>query len=158
LIGFAAATLLIGATTACETQPAGRIAFVPTAAVSPIPVQLIPQALPLVPLAGFICPLSSPFTTSFNLVIGTVPTNLFFQGLTVQPIDQNGVAGLSTVLTTTEIAGSGSALITAGTTRTFLLQPQFGCGVSVPQVFLTDIVLVDSFGSVHHTTLKTPFR
>jgi hypothetical protein len=158
VIGFAAAALLIGATTACETQPSGRIAFAPTAVTSPVPVQLIPQSLPLVPVPGFICPLSSPFTTSFNLVIGSVSANLVFQQLTLQPVDRHGVTGVSTVLTTTDLAGSGSALISAGATRTFSLQPQFGCGLSVPQFFVADIALLDSFGSLHHTTVKAPFR
>jgi len=155
---FAAAALLVSATTACETQPAGRIGFVPTAAVSPAPVQLIPQTLPLVPVPGFICPLSSPFTTHFNLVIGAAPTDLSFQRLTLQPVDGHGVTGLSTILTTIDIGGSASALINAGATRIFPLQPQFGCGVSVPQFFIADIVLSDSFGTLHHTTLKAPFR
>ncbi len=159
LICVAAATLLVCATTACETQPSGTIAFAPTtAAVSPAPVQLIPQTLPLIPLSGSICPLSSPFTTRFNLVIGAATTNLSFQRVTLQPIDNRGVIGLSTILTGAEIAGSGSMVVSAGTTRTFPLQPQFGCGVSVPEFFIADIVLLDSFGSLHHTTLKAPFR
>jgi hypothetical protein len=155
---FATATLLIAATTACEAQPPGGIAFAPTAAVSPVPIQLVPQAPPLVPLAGSFCPLSSPFTTTFTLVIGAAPTNLVFQRLTLQPIDGRGVTGLSTVLTGTQIAGSATAFVSAGATRAFLVQPQFGCGVSMPQFFVAEIELLDSFGSLHHTTLKAPFR
>jgi hypothetical protein len=155
---FAAAALLTCATTACETQPSGRIAFAPTAAVSPPPVQLIPQALPLIPMSGFICPLSSPFTTRFNLIIGTASTDFAFERLTLQPVDGRGAIGVSTILTATDIAGSASSLIRAGATRTFALQPQFGCGVSLPQFFVADVVLSDSFGALHHTTLKAPFR
>ena len=158
VICFAAATLLIAATTACETQPSGTIAFAPTAAVSPAPVQLIPQALPLIPLSGSMCPLSSPFTTRFNVVISAASTNLSFQRLTLQPVDGHGVTGFSTILTASDIVGSGSALVSAGATRTFPLQPQFGCGAAVPQFLLAEIVLLDSFGSAHHTTLKAPFR
>jgi hypothetical protein len=157
-IYLAAAALLVAATTACETQPAGGIAFVPTVAASPAQIQLIPQSLPLIPVLGSICPLSSPFTTRFNLVIGTATTDLFLQRLTLQPIDAFGVAGVSTILTTTDIVGSGSTLVGAGATRTFPLQPQFGCGVSAPQFFVADIVLADLFGSLHHTTLKAPFH
>jgi hypothetical protein len=158
VICFAAATLLIAATTACETQPSGTITFAPTAAVSPAPVQLMPQALPLIPLSGSLCPLSSPFTTRFNLVIGAASTNFSFQRLTLRPVDRRGVTGVSTILTAMDIAGSGSAVVSAGATRTFPLQPQFGCGVSVPEFLLAEIVLLDSFGSPHHTTLKAPFR
>ena len=157
LIRFAAATLLLVATTACETQPSAGIAFAPTAATSAVRVQLIPQALPLVPLSGFICPLTSPFTTSFNLVVGA-STDLFLQRLTMQAVDGHGVGGLSTILSGTEIAGSGSTLVGAGLTRTFPLQPQFGCGVSVPQLFVAEIVLSDAFGSLQQTTVTAPFR
>ena len=124
----------------------------------PPPVQLIPQLLPLIPMPGFICPLTSPFTTRFNLVIGAAPTNLFFQQLTLRPVDGHGVTGLSTILTTIDIAGSASSLVSAGATRTFPVQPQFGCGVSVPEFVIAEIVLLDSFGSPHHTTVKAPFR
>jgi hypothetical protein len=161
VVYFAAAALLIGATIACDretTQVSGGIAFAPTAAVLPAPVQLLPQALPLVSLGSFFCPLSSPFTTTFNLVIGAAPTNLFIHRLTLQPVDSRGVVGLSTILTGTEIAGSASTLVSAGATRSFLVQPQFGCGISAPQFFLADIELLDTFGSLRHTTLKAPFR
>lgn len=160
VIRLVVTTLLIGAMAACDRPDTaaspGTISFAPSLSTS---VQLIPQALPLVPMHGFVCPSSSPFATSFNLVVGAANSDLLFDRVTLQPFDVFGVGGRSTVLTSADLTGiSGSALIRAGSTRRFALQPQFGCGLSLPQSLIAEVVLTDSFGSPHRTTLNASFR
>ena len=151
--------LIAGALAACDRQTTplapGSIVFSPNAAAS---IQLVPQALPISPLGSFACPMSSPFATSFNLVVGAANTDLVFQRLTLQPFDGRGVAGLSTVLTAENVVGvSGSPLIAARTSRTFALHPAFGCGISAPRSLFTELILVDGFGSTHRSTLTARF-
>jgi hypothetical protein len=151
--------LEIGALTACDrpVNPLGPglISSTPAATFS---AQLRPQSLPLVPLLGFGCPSAFPFETTFDVVIGSATTDLFFRTVTLQPFDGFGHPGPLVAFNAIDVFGAaGSPLIPAGTTRSFGLHPQFGCGLSVPQSLAAEIVLADAFGSVRHLTLNAAF-
>jgi len=159
-----AALLFAIASTGCDrpANPNGPAAFafeptgptVNTAATA----QIQPQTLPVIPAPIFACPSSSPLTTSLNLIIASPATAVTLSQVGFQIFDINGLAAAPTLLTSTQLNGQfGTTTVAAGTTRSFALQPQFGCGIAAPASLATSLVLTSLTGIPRQMTLTTRF-
>jgi len=151
LPGMLAATALaaaIAATAACDDNGShsgtftGGLVSSPSAAFA---VTVAPVTMPLIPSPRFICPLTQPFSTTFDLVV--VPArDVVIDGLTLAIIDALG-ARTSTLFTGTRLATLlGSTTLFGGVQRSFVLQPQFGCGLAIPRSVSVQVGMVDGLG------------
>jgi hypothetical protein len=113
----------------------------PTAAlavrVSPIQPQLAQTALAS-------CPMTQPFATHFDLVLGPAAEEFFLDTVALR-----FGAGISPfVFTKNDLSRQfGTLRVPSGTSRAFTLQPEFGCGFSTtPRSLLVDVTMVDGRG------------
>jgi len=157
---WACAAMAIVATAACDTSGGsspkitGGLVSSPSATFA---VAVAPNTMPLVPASRFICPLTQPFTTNFDLIV--VPTRqVIIDGLTLEFIDGFG-ARTTTLLTGTLLTSLlGTTTLLNGVQRTILLQPQFGCGIAIPQTINVQVGMVDALGVRFDATATASFR
>ena len=155
--GVLAAFALLTTLTACDDGAGGRrtngLVSSPTAAlparINPLQVQIAP----VVPNAT--CPMTQPFMTHFDLVLGP-PSETVFVDTILLRFD----GAVSVVFTTSDLDRMfGSRHVAAHTTRAFTLTPQFGCGMSAtPGTIAVVVTVVDGFGRRHDATATAAFR
>jgi hypothetical protein len=144
--------------TACDNGGSGTMSnglvSSPTAtlAVRVDPFQL--QMSPIVPSAT--CPMTQPFMTHFDLVLGPPSADVFVDTVTLR----FGTGGTPTVFTATDLDRLfGTRQIPARTTRVFTLRPQFGCGLSsTPGTVVIVVGVVDGHGRRHEATATAAIR
>ena len=156
----ACAAISIVAAAACDTSGGSRPKITGGLVSSPsatFAVSVAPTTMPLVPASRFICPLSQPFTTNFDLII--VPErDVIVDGLTLAFIDGFGQRS-TTLFTGTRLTSLlGSTTLLGGVRRTILLQPQFGCGIAIPQTINVLLGMVDAVGVRFDATATASFR
>jgi hypothetical protein len=151
----------------CDSQPAmlfGSAITRPSDASVPPPSNgfnispmLVPSTIPFHILPVFGCPATSPFMTSFSLVIDQrAGIDVFVHEVDFRFIDIDGV-GFDSPFTLGQgdlAALFGSTLVVAGTSRAFAFQPRFGCGLSsTPHLMVLRLLLHDRNGRPHERTL-----
>lgn len=149
----------------CDSQPtmlSGSAITRPSNATSPQPPNgfnispaLVPPTIPFHILPVFGCPSSSPFETSFSLVIDQRDgIDVFVHEVGFRFIDGAGFDSPLMLGQRDLAALFGSTLVVGGTSRTFPFQPRFGCGLSsTPRLMVMRLLLFDRHGRSHERTL-----
>jgi hypothetical protein len=138
--------------TACDDGGGGTrtngLVSSPTAtlAVRVDPFQL--QLAPILPRAS--CPMTQPFMTHFDLVIGPPSADVFVDTITLR----FGSGGTPTVFISTDLDRMfGNRQIPAHSRRVFTMAPQFGCGLSAtPGTVVVIVGVIDGSGQRHEAT------
>jgi hypothetical protein len=118
--------------------------FAPTGIVFVSAAQIQPAVLPVVASPVFFCPASPPLSTSFGLVVTASTSDLSLNQVALTVNDVNGIAGAPTLISPAGLTTLFGVLsVPAGTTRTFPLSAQFGCGLAAP----ASLVVVATFES-----------
>jgi len=152
-----AAVLVLGS--ACDvdhTEMKHLATFAPLVDVAPfITTSIFPASVVVVPVFGIGCPLFPAFGTNFTLVINVSGTSdQFLRETTFRLLDGTHRGETPLVVSTGDLQGKfGPTVIRAGTTRSFAFAPQFGCGTFSPTSLAADVVLVDSQGMRHDSTV-----
>lgn len=133
----------------------GGVVSAPSATM---PVRISPFQLQLAPLTTAGCPASQPFATHFDLIAGPAAFDLFIDAVTLRFGDTLAFSPL--FLTSDDLQRLlGTAPIPAGTTRTFTLSPQFGCGLSTPpRSIVVTVTFVDRQGQRQEATATAMLR
>jgi hypothetical protein len=98
------------------------------------------------------CPMTQPFTTSFDLFVSTSTDDVVIEGLTLRFIDRSRGSSRLFFSTNDLALIFGNTRILTGTRRVFTLRPEFGCGLSTPQSMTVVVDLVDGRGRRHEAT------
>jgi hypothetical protein len=113
--------------------------------------------MPLIPSPTFLCPLTQPFSTNFDLVI--VPARqVIVDGLTLDFIDGFGVRTTSLFTGTRLATLLGTTTLLGGVSRTIALQPQFGCGLAIPRSVSVQVGMIDVLGGRFNSTATGTLR
>ena len=112
----------------------------------------IPASMPLILVAPASCPMTQPFTTSFDLFVSPSTDEVAFDSLTLQFIDGFGTSSRLFFSTNDLLLIFGNTRIPKGTRRAFTLRPEFGCGLSTPRSVMAVIDLIDLLGGRHRAT------
>jgi len=156
-IGRLASVLVI--TAACGNNPGTFInqgVLVPSAPATQPPAMLNPPPFQIIPSIGALCPVTPPFTTTMNVIVGPVPQTVSVNSMAFSFSDAAGASSQFTLPPSGLIGIFGSTTIVAGTTRTFTVHPQFGCGSGVPQLVNVQIFFLDTGGRPSTTILTAP--
>jgi hypothetical protein len=154
--GFVVLAALL-ACAACDGNRArltGQMSSSPTAA---LPARVSPMPLLLSPMIPASCPMSQPFTTHLDLVLGPADIDFFVDAVSLRFGDGDG----SLLLFTTDDLDRifATRRIPALTSQVFRLNPQFGCGLStVPRSLTVGISTIDGRGERHEVTASAPFN
>ena len=146
------------ASTACDDggggTRAGELVSSPSAS---LPARVSPPQLQLSPIVASGCPVSQPFMTHMDLVVGPFATDLSLDTVTLRFDDT--ASGL-VIFTKDDLARMfGTALIPARTIQTFAMDPQFGCGLSTrPRALAASIATFDTRGQRHQATASAVFQ
>jgi len=141
---------------ACSDNGGGpvrnRLVSSPTAALA---VRVSPSQLQLTQTALASCPMTQPFATHFDLVLGPSAEEFFLDTVALRFGD--GVSPF--VFTKTDLNRQFDTLrVPSGTSRAFTLQPEFGCGFSTtPRSLLVDVTMVDGRGQRHQESATALF-
>jgi len=115
-------------------------------------VGIAPVSMPLIPMALASCPMTQPFTTSFDLFVSPSTDAVAFDSLTLQFLDGFGTSSRLFFSTKDLLLLFGNTTILTGTRRVFTLQPEFGCGLSTPRSVIVVVDLIDVLGGRHQAT------
>jgi hypothetical protein len=153
--GFVVLAALLGSA-ACDGNNArltGQMSSAPTAA---LPVRVSPMPLQLSPIIPASCPMSQPFTTHLDLVLGPADIDFFVDAVSLRFGDGDGSLILFTIDDLDRMFGSRR--VPAGSNQVFRLNPQFGCGLStLPRSLSVGVSMIDGRGRRHQTTTTAPF-
>jgi hypothetical protein len=135
------------ASSACDNDKGvGIITTAPTAAAYVI---VSPSLINLTALGGFNCP-GHGFSPTFTLFITSNGTARSMSAATFTLLDGTTVGGPSVTIPSTQLSQQfGSTIILANQSRSFPMQPTFGCPVvpvPVPHAMNAVVKLVDSQG------------
>jgi hypothetical protein len=147
--------------TACDQHQTGTFAVGSTSAPSPLlSAQILPQTLSLIPVKGFSCPVTPPFTTGFDLVITPQSrVDTLLNQVSFNFLNGSSISGSPLFFAVDDLARLfGSTLIPAGASRAFTFRPTFGCGSLRTTSMTARIVLVDATGASREVTLSAPVR
>jgi hypothetical protein len=111
-------------------------------------ISLAPTPITFAPLSAFPCTGGGfVFDPSLHLVITAGVNDVTFDSVTIHMVDGSNLGGPSVSVPRPELATRfGSTLIRAGTTRDFVLRPDFGCVAVLPTALRTTAVVFDSGG------------
>ena len=111
-------------------------------------VSLAPSPITFAPLSVFPCTGGGfVFDPSLHLIITASVNDVTFDSVTIHMIDGSNLGGPSVTVPRPQLATRfGSTLIRAGTTRDFLLSPDFGCVTVLPTALRATAVVFDSGG------------
>jgi hypothetical protein len=152
-IALACMVAVMATALGCDTDSPGtrRNGLVSSPSAS-FAVGVTPVSMPLIPMAGASCPMTQPFTTSFDLFAGPSSDDMLIDGLTLRFIDGFGANSRLFFSTNDLVLMFGNTKIHRGTHRTFRLRPQFGCGLSTPRSVNVLVDLIDARGGRHQAT------
>jgi len=160
LTAAALAATTMAATAACDDNGTKRGTFTNGLVSSPsatFAVSVAPITMPLIPSPTFLCPLTQPFSTNFDLVI--VPARqVIVDGLTLDFIDGFGVRTTSLFTGTRLATLLGTTTLLGGVSRTIALQPQFGCGLAIPRSVSVQVGMIDVLGGRFNSTATGTLR
>jgi hypothetical protein len=154
--------LLALACAACDrpvnsNTPNGLL-FAPVGIVFASAAHIQPAVVPVVAAPVFFCPASPPLSTSFALVISASSSDLFLNQVAVTVNDVNGLAGAPTLISPAGLTTLfGILSVPAGTTRSFPLSAQFGCGLAAPSSLVVVATLGAGAGGSHEMTATARF-
>ena len=152
-IALACMAAVIAASIGCDTNsPGTRSNGLVSSPSASFAVGVTPASMPLIPMARASCPMTQPFTTSFDLFVSPSSDELLIDGLSLRFIDGSGASSRLFFSTKDLTLMFGNTRIRTGTRRAFALQPQFGCGLSTPRSVNVIIDLVDARGGRHQAT------
>ena len=156
----ACAAMAIVALTACDSSSTGRGPYTAGLVSSPsatFAVGVAPITMPLIPAPSFLCPLTQPFMTNFDLIL--VPSRqVLVDGLTLEFIDGFGARTTSFFSGTRLTTLLGSTTLLSGVRRIIALQPQFGCGLAIPRTINVQVGMVDVLSGRFESTTTAAFR
>ena len=111
-------------------------------------ISLAPNPITFTPLSVFPCTGGGfVFDPSLHLVITASVNDVTFDSVTIHLVDGSNLGGPSVTVPRPQLTTLfGSTLIRAGTTRDFVLSPDFGCVTVFPTALQTTAVVVDSTG------------
>lgn len=136
---------LASITAGCESSP-GRLLNVATTSFSP-DGRFSPNPIPLTPFTGVGCRDGFMFASPLHLVITAGVHDLTLDHVTIHMVDGTNLGGPSITIPQSQIALQSSSLfVHAGTTRDFVVRPDFGCFTTRPRLLLGNAFLVDPFG------------
>ena len=148
------------AATACDDSGVHRGTFTGGLVSSPsatFAVTVAPITMPLIPAPRFLCPLTQPFSTTFDLVI--VPARqVIVDGLTLEFIDSFGLRTTSLFSGTRLTSLFGTTTLFSSVPRTIVLQPEFGCGLVIPRSVNVQVAMIDALGGRFASTAVGTFR
>jgi hypothetical protein len=128
--------------------------------VSPvIDARIQPQVVLLNSVSG-LCPIVSPFTTAFDLVVQErTGIDLFLDSVSMQFVDGTNLRSSPIVFPQADLTRLfPSTLISRGASRAFTFSPQFGCGIGVPETLIVTTVFLDRFGTSHSSMLQATIK
>jgi hypothetical protein len=121
---------------------------------------IVPQTLPFRSFGGGGCPAFQPFGTNFDLLIDrhqAVGVNL--NQVSFQFSDTFGFSAPPLLFTAADLIGQfGHTFVESGTQRRFTFAPRFGCGFSRPGRLGANVVLVESSGVQHESSVTAMFN
>jgi hypothetical protein len=111
-------------------------------------ISLAPTPITFTPLSVFPCTGGGfVFDPSLHLIITGGVNDVTFDSVTIHMVDGSNLGGPSVTIPRPELATRfGSTLIRAGTTRDFVLSPDFGCVAVLPTALRATAVVFDSGG------------
>jgi hypothetical protein len=146
------------ASTACDDGGSGtRTGELVSSPSASLAARVSPSQLQLSPIVASGCPVSQPFTTHMDLVVGPFATDLALDTVTLRFDDAaNGLL----IFTKNDLDRMfGTAQIPARTIQVFAMDPQFGCGLSTrPRALAAGIDTFDTRGQRHQATASATFR
>ena len=152
-IALACTVAALAAFAACNTDsPGARRGGLISSPSASLAVGIAPASMPLIPMAGASCPMTQPFTTSFDLFVSPSPDEVVIDGVTLRFIDGLGTSSRLFFSTKDLMLLFGDTRILTGTRRAFTLQPEFGCGLSAPRSVVVIVDLLDVRGVRHEAT------
>ena len=133
-------------TAGCDDGSPARLLNVATTSFA-LDGRFSPNPIALTPFTSPACRDGLAFASPFHLFISAGVHNLTLDHVTIHMIDGTNLGGPSITIPQSEFAAqSASLLIHAGTTRDFVVRPDFGCFTTRPRLLLGNAFLVDPFG------------
>jgi hypothetical protein len=149
--------IVVPLTTGCDGSP-GRLLNVATTSFAP-EGRFAPNPLPLVPSAATGCRDGLAFGNSFHLVITAGVHDLTVHHATVHMLDGTNLGGPSITIPQSDFAAqSASLFILAGTTRDFIVHPDFGCVTTRPRALRGNVFLLDPSGMMQTIAFDGPVQ
>jgi hypothetical protein len=142
----------IATSAACDNSVGTRRGELISSPSASFAVRIAPFSMPLIPMGRASCPMTQPFTTNFELIVGPSSRDVLIDGLALRFIDGSSASSRLFFATRDLTLMFGSTRILAGTHRGFTLRPEFGCGLSTPRSVIAIIDLVDALGGRHEAT------
>ncbi len=152
-IALACVVPALAAFAACNTNSpgAGRGGLISSPSAS-LAVGIAPVSMPLIPITRASCPMTQPFSTSFDLFVSPSADEVVIDGVTLRFVDGFGVNSRLFFSTKDLMLLFGNTRILTGTRRAFTLRPEFGCGLSAPRSVVVIVDLLDVRGVRHEAT------
>jgi len=142
---------------ACDGGGGPRTTQLVSSPSAALPVRVQPFQLQLAQVTATGCPVTQPFMTHFDLVLGPAPIELAVDSVALRLGD---TLAPSLVLGTDDLQRLGtSPKIPPNTIRTFTLAPEFGCGVStMPGSLTVTVTFADQQGRRQTATATAIIR
>jgi hypothetical protein len=157
-IVLACMVAVIAMSAACDTNsPGARSGGLISSPSASLAVGIAPVSMPLIPMARASCPMTQPFTTTFDLFVSPSADEVVIDGMTLRFIDGSGASTRRFFSTKDLMLLFGNTTILSGTRRVFTLRPEFGCGLSTPRSVVVIVDLIDGRGGRHQTTATATF-
>ena len=152
-IALACLVAALAASAACDTNNpgAGRGGLISSPSAS-LAVGIAPVSVPLIPVPLASCPMTQPFTTSFDLFVSPSPDEVVIDGVTLRFVDGFELNSRLFFSTKDLTLLFGNTRVLSGARRVFTLRPEFGCGLSTPRSMVVIVDLLDVRGVRHQAT------
>jgi hypothetical protein len=122
-------------------------------------VQIQPERLAPLSVAGFGCPALPPLTAAFSVVVRAVEVDLRLDSVRLQFIDGSGVGGSPIPFPTPDLVRLfGSTRVVAGTSRSFPFSIRFGCFPLSPTRLAVDLSLLNGQGMPVRSSASAPIQ
>lgn len=132
-------------TAGCDDGSPARLLNVATTSFA-MDGRFTPNPFPLTPFTSPGCN-GFTFRSPFHLFISAGVHDLTLDHVTIHMVDGTNLGGPSITIPQSQFAAQSSSLfVHAGTTRDFVIRPDFGCLTTRPRSLLGHAFLVDPFG------------
>lgn len=133
-------------TAGCDDGSPARLLNVATSTFTP-DGRFSPNPIALTRFTNAGCRDGLTFASPFHLIVSAGVHDLTLDHATIHMIDGTNLGGPSITIPQSEFAAQTSSLfIHAGSTRDFLVHPNFGCFTTRPRSLVGNVFLVDRFG------------
>jgi hypothetical protein len=133
-------------TAGCDDGSPARLLNVATTSFAP-DGRFSPNPIALTPFTNAGCRDGFGFGSGFHLVITAGVHDLTLDHVTIHMLDGTNLGGPSITIPQSDFAAqSASLFIVAGTTRDFVVRPDFGCVTTRPRSLRGNVFLLDPSG------------